>query len=238
MERDVGLDAHAKSCTFGVISERGRRLKSGGEANGRALIEFVKRVPGRTHLCLEEGETERLALRGAVATCRRDRGAAPGRGQARAQGRRDRCLRTEGQGKRRNGKYAKTVRTGQGPIEVEVPRDREGSFEPQPVPKRQRHFDGFDDKILSMCARGMTTREIRAHLAEIYGVGVSPDLISHVTDAVFEEMTAWQSRPLERVYLVAYLDALVIKVRDMAQAPGSDRLLARLGSGSAQAQPA
>ena len=120
----------------------------------------------------------------------------------------------EGQGNRRNGKTEKTVRTGQGPIEVEVPRDRDGSFEPQLIPKHQRHFDGFDDKILSMYARGMTVREISAHLEEIYGVDVSPDLISRVTDAVIEEMTAWQNRPLEPVYLIAYLDALVIKVRD------------------------
>jgi putative transposase len=115
---------------------------------------------------------------------------------------------------RRNGKTRKTVRTGQGPVQIEVPRDREGSFEPQIIPKHQRQFDGFDDKILSMYARGMSTREIRAHLQEIYGVEVSADLISRVTDSVLEELTAWQSRPLERVYLVVYLDALVIKVRD------------------------
>jgi putative transposase len=120
----------------------------------------------------------------------------------------------DGQSNRRNGRTPKTVRTGQGPVEIEVPRDREGSFEPQLIPKHQRHFDGFDDKILSMYARGMSVREIRAHLEEIYGVEVSPDLISRVTDAVIDEMTAWQSRPLERLYLVAYLDALVIKVRD------------------------
>jgi putative transposase len=120
----------------------------------------------------------------------------------------------EGQDNRRNGKTEKTLRTGQGPLTIEVPRDREGSFEPQLIPKHQRHFDGFDDKILSMYARGMTVREIRAHLEEIYGVEVSPDLISRVTDAVIDEMTTWQTRPLERVYLVAYLDALVIKVRD------------------------
>lgn len=120
----------------------------------------------------------------------------------------------EGQDNRRNGKTDKTVRTGQGPIAIEVPRDRDGTFEPQLIPKHQRHFDGFDDKILSMYARGMTVREIRAHLEEIYGVEVSPDLISRVTDAVIEEMTSWQTRPLDRVYLVAYLDALVIKVRD------------------------
>lgn len=120
----------------------------------------------------------------------------------------------EDQENRRNGKGSKTVRTGHGSLEIEVPRDREGSFEPQLIPKHQRHFAGFDDKILSLYARGMTVREIRAHLQEIYGVDVSPDLISRVTDAVVEEMTAWQMRPLERVYLVAYLDALVIKVRD------------------------
>ena len=119
-----------------------------------------------------------------------------------------------GQANRRNGKTGKTVRTGQGEIAIDVPRDREGSFEPQLIPKHQRDFDGFDDKILSMYARGMSVREIRAHLEEIYGVDVSPDLISRVTDAVIEEMTAWQTRPLESVYLVAYLDALVVKVRD------------------------
>ena len=118
------------------------------------------------------------------------------------------------QSNRRNGKGTKTLRTEQGPVEIDVPRDRDGTFEPQLVPKHQRQFDGFDDKILSMYARGMTTREIRAHLEEIYGVAVSPDLISRVTDAVVDELTAWQGRPLERVYLVAYLDALVIKVRD------------------------
>jgi putative transposase len=120
----------------------------------------------------------------------------------------------EGQTNRRNGKSEKTVRTGQGPIAVEVPRDRDGSFEPQLIGKHERHFDGFDDKILSMYARGMTVREISGHLQEIYGVDVSPDLISRVTDAVIDEMTAWQTRPLEPVYLIAYLDALVIKVRD------------------------
>jgi putative transposase len=120
----------------------------------------------------------------------------------------------EGQSNRRNGKSEKTVRTGQGPIAVEVPRDRDGSFEPQLIGKHERHFDGFDDKILSMYARGMTVREISGHLQEIYGVDVSPDLISRVTDAVIDEMTAWQTRPLEPVYLIAYLDALVIKVRD------------------------
>ena len=115
---------------------------------------------------------------------------------------------------RRNGKSPKTVRTGQGPVQIEVPRDREGSFEPKLIPKHSRQFAGFDDKIISMYARGMSAREIRAHLEEIYGVDVSPDLVSRVTDAVLEELRAWQSRPLEQVYLVAYLDALVLKVRD------------------------
>jgi putative transposase len=120
----------------------------------------------------------------------------------------------DGQPNRRNGKGKKTLRTDQGPVDIDVPRDRDGSFEPQIVPKHQRHFDGFDDKILSMYARGMSTREIREHLEEIYDVDVSADLISRVTDAVVDEMIAWQNRPLEPVYLVAYLDALVIKVRD------------------------
>ncbi|NNK08477.1 MAG: IS256 family transposase, partial [Myxococcales bacterium] len=115
---------------------------------------------------------------------------------------------------RRNGKSEKTKRTGHGPVPIEVPRDRDGSFEPKLIPKHSRQFAGFDDKIISMYAWGMTVREIRGHLEEIYGVEVSPDLISRVTDTVVEELSAWQSRPLERVYLVAYLDALVIKVRD------------------------
>ena len=120
----------------------------------------------------------------------------------------------EGQDNRRNGKTAKTLRTGHGNVSVEVPRDRDGSFEPELVRKHQRQFDGFDDKIISMYARGMTVRDIRAHLEELYGVDVSPDLISRATESVVEELKAWQSRPLERVYLVVYLDALVLKVRD------------------------
>ena len=120
----------------------------------------------------------------------------------------------EEQCNRRNGRSSKRLRTDQGDIEVEVPRDRDGSFEPQLVKKHQRHFSGFDDKILSMYARGMSTRDIQAHLQEIYGVDVSPDLVSTVTNAVVDELKAWQSRPLEPVYLVVYLDALVVKIRD------------------------
>jgi putative transposase len=117
------------------------------------------------------------------------------------------------QSNRRNGLRSKTLRSDSGPIPIDVPRDREGSFEPQIVPKHQRSFDGFDDKILSMYARGMTVRDIGAHLQEIYNIEVSPDLISRVTDAVVDELRAWQSRPLESVYPVVYLDALVVKIR-------------------------
>jgi putative transposase len=120
----------------------------------------------------------------------------------------------EGQRNRRNGKGRKRLRTDQGPIDVEVPRDREGSFEPQIVPKHQRHFNGFDDKIVSMYARGMSTREIQGHVQEIYGVEVSPDLVSRATAAVVDELAIWQCRPLDAVYPVVYLDALVVKVRD------------------------
>lgn len=92
---------------------------------------------------------------------------------------------------------------------IEVPRGRNGTFEPKIVPRHQRRFSGFDDKILSMYARGMTTREIQGHLQEIYGVEVSPSLISEVTDAVMEEAKAWQTRPLEPLYPILFLDALM-----------------------------
>jgi putative transposase len=118
------------------------------------------------------------------------------------------------QDNRRNGRTTKAVRTDHGEITIEVPRDREGTFEPRIVGKHQRHFAGFDDKILSMYSRGMSVRDIQAHLRDIYGVDVSPELISNVTDAVMDELKAWQMRPLEPVYLVVYLDALVVKLRD------------------------
>jgi putative transposase len=120
----------------------------------------------------------------------------------------------DNQTNRRNGKSKKRVRTEHGSMEVSVPRDREGTFSPEILPKHQRHFNGFDDKILSMYARGMSTRDIRAHLEEIYGVEVSPELISHVTDAVVDELRGWQNRPLDTTYLIVYLDALVAKIRD------------------------
>lgn len=118
------------------------------------------------------------------------------------------------QGNRRNGHRQKTLRTDRGPVVVEVPRDREGSFEPKLVPKHQRSFNGFDDQILSMYSRGMSTRDIQRHLQDIYGVEVSPDLVTRVTDDVVDELTTWRSRPLEKLYPIVYLDALVTKIRD------------------------
>ena len=119
-----------------------------------------------------------------------------------------------GSGNSRNGTSSKTVLTEDGEIEIAVPRDRAGSFEPQLIGKGQTRFDGFDDKILSLYARGMTVREIQGHLAELYGTEVSPDLISRVTDAVLDEVREWQNRPLDRVYPVVFFDALRVKIRD------------------------
>jgi len=115
---------------------------------------------------------------------------------------------------RRNGSSKKTLRSDQGPLEIEVPRDRAGEFEPEIVPKHQREFKGFDDKIVSMYSRGMTTREITESLKEIYGVEVSPELISRVTDSVKDLLDEWRSRSLESFYPVLFLDALVINVKD------------------------
>jgi putative transposase len=120
----------------------------------------------------------------------------------------------EGPGNRRNGYGRKTVLTETGRIELDVPRDRNASFDPQLIAKYQRRFPGFDDKIVSMYARGMSTREIQGHLRELYGLEVSPDLISTVTDQVLEEIAAWQNRPLEAVYPLVFFDALRIKIRD------------------------
>lgn len=114
---------------------------------------------------------------------------------------------------RRNGTSRKTVRSKHGEIELEVPRDRASEFEPQIIPKHQRRFEGFDNTILSLYSRGLSTREIKAHLEEIYGVEVSPDLISSVTEAVIEEVREWQTRPLEAIYPIVYLDALRVKIR-------------------------
>lgn len=119
-----------------------------------------------------------------------------------------------GTGNSRNGYSEKTVLSEDGEIEIAVPRDRNGSFEPMIVPKGERRLEGFDDRIVSLYARGMTVREIRGHLEELYGVEVSPDLISRVTDAVLEEVREWQNRPLDAVYPVVFFDALRVKIRD------------------------
>src|SRR5215203_1076801 len=120
----------------------------------------------------------------------------------------------EGTSNSRNGYGRKNVLTDTGKIELEVPRDRQSSFDPQLIARYQRRFPGFDDKIISMYARGMSTREIVGHLRDIYGIEVSPDLISAVTDAVLEEVAAWQARPLETVYPLIFFDALRVKIRD------------------------
>src|SRR6266545_2009964 len=120
----------------------------------------------------------------------------------------------EGQPNRRNGVSQKTLRTVDGPVTVELPRDRDASFEPRIVPKHGRSFDGFDEQILALYAGGMTTREIQRHLRELYGVDVSDGLISEVTGSIQDDVRAWQSRPLEELYAVVYLDAMQVAIRD------------------------
>jgi putative transposase len=120
----------------------------------------------------------------------------------------------EGAGNSRNGYSSKTVLTGTGKIDLSVPRDRLSSFDPQLIAKYQRRFPGFDDKIVSMYARGMSVREIQAHLRELYGLDASPDLVSTVTDAVLEEIAEWQNRPLEALYPLVFFDAIRVKIRD------------------------
>jgi putative transposase len=117
-------------------------------------------------------------------------------------------------GNTRNGKSQKTLKGDFGELPIEIPRDRHGSFEPQIIAKHQSRWTGFDDKIISLYARGLTVREIQSHLEELYGTEVSPSLISSVTDAVADEVKAWQSRPLEPVYPIVYLDCIHVKVRD------------------------
>ena len=121
-----------------------------------------------------------------------------------------------GQSNHRNGASGKTVMTDDGPVRIEVPRDREGSYEPQIIGKHERRFTGFDQKIVAMYARGMTVREIQGYLLEMYGTQVSPDFISKVTDEVMAEVVAWQNRPLEPMYPVVFFDALRVKIRDDA----------------------
>jgi transposase-like protein len=119
-----------------------------------------------------------------------------------------------GQANERNGASGKTVITDRGPVRVDVPRDRDGSFEPILIPKHERRFTGFDERIIAMYARGMSVREIQGFLAEHYGTEVSPDFISSVTDEVMAEALSWQSRPLEPMYPVVFFDALRVKIRD------------------------
>jgi transposase-like protein len=126
------------------------------------------------------------------------------------------AAKPEDAGNHRNGASAKTVLTEDGPLRIEVPRDREGSFEPVLIPKHERRFTGFDDKIVAMYAGGMTVREIQGFLAEQYGTEVSPEFISSVTDAVMAEVGAWQARPLEPMYPVVFFDALRVKIREDA----------------------
>ena len=115
---------------------------------------------------------------------------------------------------RRNGTSSKTLRTVDGPVRVELPRDRDAWFEPRIVPKHARSFDGFDEQILALYAGGMTTRDIQRHLRELYGVEVSEGLISEVTASIQDDVRAWQGRPLEELYVVVYLDALQVAIRD------------------------
>ena len=119
-----------------------------------------------------------------------------------------------GNANRRNGHSRKSVLTGTSKMSLSIPRDRSGTFDPKLIAKYQRRFPDFDDKIISMYARGMTVREIRGHLEELYGIDVSPDLISAVTDAVLEEVAEWQNRPLDICYPLVFFDAIRVKIRD------------------------
>src|SRR3954449_9642443 len=119
-----------------------------------------------------------------------------------------------GTGNTRNGSTPKLLITDHGPVPIDTPRDRDGSFEPQIVRKRQRRFEGFDEKILALYSRGLSTRDIEAHLEEIYGVKVGRDLISRVTDAVMEDVRDWAKRPLEDIYPIVFLDCMVLKIRE------------------------
>jgi len=114
----------------------------------------------------------------------------------------------------RSGTRSKTVLTDVGPVQIETPRDRDGTFEPQLVKKRQRRLAGVDEMVVSLTAKGLTTGEVSAHMAEVYGAEVSRDTISRITDKILAEMSEWQNRPLDRVYPVVFIDAMVVKIRD------------------------
>jgi putative transposase len=130
------------------------------------------------------------------------------------------------QANRRNGSSSKTLVTEQGEVPSVIPRDRAGSFEPQIVPKHQRRFEGFDDKIIALYGGGMTTRQIEQQLRDLYGVEVGRDLISRVTDAVLDDVAQWQARPLERLYPIIWMDALVVKIRDAGRVTNHHAYLA------------
>ena len=177
------------------------------------LDELLKDAKGSQEILSREGLlgqlTKRLAERALSAEMTEHLGYEP---HERGEGRR---------ANNRNGATAKTVQSESGPIELEVPRDRDGSFEPQLVRKRQRRLAGFDEKVIALYARGLTTREIQGHLQELYGAEVSPALISTVTDQVSEELASWQNRPLEALYPIVYFDALFVKSRQ--EGPASSR---------------
>lgn len=118
---------------------------------------------------------------------------------------------------RRNGKSQKTVRTDHGSVEIETPRDREGSYEPILIEKHQREFKGFDDKILALYARGMSTRDIVGTIKDVYAVEISPDLVSRVADEILKELNEWQMRPLDEVYPVVWVDGLHVKIREKSK---------------------
>jgi putative transposase len=119
-----------------------------------------------------------------------------------------------GTGNSRNGSYPKTVTTEVGKVTIDVPRDRNGSFDPVTVPKGQRRLEGLNANVISLYAKGMTTGDIQAHLSDIYGTDISRDTISRITDAILDDMTSWANRPLDRVYPVVLIDAIVVKIRD------------------------
>ena len=140
-------------------------------------------------------------------------------------------------GNSRNGKRAKTVLTDSGEVDIEVPRDRDGSFEPVIVAKRQRRLSSIDEIVLSLYARGLTTGDIAAHFAEIYDAQVSKDTISRITDRVIEEMQAWTNRPLEPIYAAVFIDAIKVKVRDGQVAQPARLCRDRGRSGGPQGHP-
>ena len=183
---EVATDGGLDDDTIGKLVDRARAEGVSLTGPGGLLGELTKRV-------LEsalEGEMEDH-----LGYARHD---APGRGS----------------GNSRNGSRAKTVITEAGPVEVEVPRDRDSSFEPQIVPKRQRRLSGIDDLVISLSAKGLTHGEIAAHLGEVYGAEVSKQTITTITDRVLEDMAAWQNRPLDAVYPVLFIDAIHVKIRD------------------------